>query len=436
MQSDQPESAARRRVAVIGAGFAGLWAVKRLRRECNLDIVLIDRNNYHTFLPLLYQVAAAELEPGQIAYPVRGLFRRKSNVTCMVAEALRVDLDERVVYTDAQPVFYDYLVFAPGSGTAFFGVPGAERHAHGLKTLEEALTLRNKLLQAFERAALEPVTSWPEGLLDVIVVGAGATGVEYAGALAELMRGPLRKDFPQLAQREPRVILVDGVERPVAGFAPRLREYVAKKLGRKGVTLRLGSNVAEVTPDGVRLQNGEFIPSRIVVWTAGVQGEALAGESGFPLGRGRRVRVLPTLQAEGYPEVFVAGDISVLPEKNPPEKSPPMVAPNAVQQGAHSARNILRLMRGETPEPFRYRDKGAMVTIGRGAAVAQIASLKFTGLPAWMLWLTVHITYLMGFRNRVFVFLAWAWDYFLFERAVRLILPREKPAPEPGYDRD
>lgn len=407
------------RVVVVGAGFAGLWVVRRLASEKDVEVMLLDRHNYHTFLPLLYQVAAAELEPEQIAYPLRGICRRHSNVRLAVTEVRGIDTARKLVRADGLDIPYDYLVVAAGSRTAYFGVPGAEEHSFSLKTLEEAVCLRNQIISCFEQAALESDPERRRAMLTFTVVGGGPTGVEYAGALAELVRAPLRKDFPELDMNEVRVVLLEAAPGVLGGFPERLRDYAKNRLGAMGVEVRLDASVAEVTAAGVLFASGEHLPTHTVVWTAGVRGEVVAEHMGLPLGRGGRVAVSPTLQVEGLLEVFVVGDMSL-----PEGQNPPMNAPNATQQGRLAAENILAMLQRRDPVPFRYRDKGAMATIGRQAAVVRMGNFAFSGFLAWLLWLFVHLAYLIGFRNRLIVLINWAWDYLFYERAVRLILPR------------
>lgn len=411
----------RQRVVIVGAGFAGLWAARRLGSRAarkRVTVTIIDRNNYHTFPPLLYQVAAAEIEPEAIVYPIRGIFRDTPNVTAVMSTVTGIDLHTRLVLTDGPPIPYDYLILATGSRTAYFSVPGAEECTFGLKTLEEAVTLRSHILACFERAAMDR-ENVPEGLLTVAVVGAGATGLEFAGALAELMATPLRRDFPLLARDKAKVILLDGSDHVLMPFPPKLRDYARSRLERMGVTVMTGAAVAEVLPNGVILKDGRKIPACTVVWSAGVMGDELGKTEGLTLGRSARVQVTPTLQVAGRPEVYVAGDLA-LPEGS----SPPTVAPNAIQMGQHAAKSILRAVKGLSAEEYIYWDKGSMVTIGRRSAVAKLGKREFTGSIAWLTWIFVHLMYLVGFRNRMLVLLGWAWDYLFFEKSVRLILPR------------
>lgn len=411
-QSDGP------RVVIIGAGFGGLWAARALAHR-PFHVTLIDRNNYHTFLPLLYQVAAAELEPEQIVYPVRSILRPMPNVDFLMAEVSRIDFEERVVETNAGPVSYDYLIVAAGSTTNFFGAPGAE-HAYPLKTLDEAIRLRNHILCCFERAVSLSDPQQRRKMLSFAIVGGGPTGVEFAGALAELLRGPLRKDFSKLGLSDSKVILLEAAGGLLGGLPKRLAVYALERLRRMGVDVRLNAAVSRIEADAVHLKDGTVVPAETVVWTAGVRGERSAAGWGLPVDRSGRVRVEPTLQLSGRPEVYAVGDLARFEQDGRPL---PMVAPVATQQATTAARNIRRQSSGQPLMPFRFRDPGMMATIGRNAAVAHFAGLAITGFPAWLAWLGVHLVKLIGFRNRLMVLTNWAWDYFLYERAVRLILP-------------
>lgn len=417
---DAPAGAARpARVVIVGAGFAGLWAARALA-GAPVEILLIDRRNYHTFLPLLYQVAASEVEPEAIAYPVRSILRGIPNSRFMMADVARVDLRGRALETDGGRVPYDALILALGSTSHYFDLPGAAEHAFALKTLEEGVALRNHILTRFERAAQLVDAAVRRRALTFAIIGGGPTGVEFAGALAELIWGPLLRDFRALGAGDVQVVLIEAMDGLLPGLPARLRRYAAERLGRMGVEVRLGVPVARVGVEAVELGDGTVIPTETVVWTAGVRGDPAAQAWGLPVGRGGRVAVLPTLQAPDHPEVYVAGDLAYVEHDGRPL---PQIAPAAIQQGEAAARNVLRRIGGEEPRPFRYRDRGTMVTIGRNAAVAQVWGLAFTGLPAWVLWLAVHLVNLIGFRNRLLVLAGWAWDYFFYERAVRLIFP-------------
>jgi NADH dehydrogenase len=388
--------------------------------RCPAEVLLIDRHNYHCFLPLLYQVAAAELEPEEIAYPVRSILRKLPNVRFILGDVKGVDLSGRVLETDGPSIAYDFLILAVGSVSHFFGIPGTEQWAFPLKTMEQAVALRTRILCCFERAALEPDRERRQRALTFTIVGGGPTGVEFAGALAELIRGPLVKDYPFLDFREVRVVLVEATGGLLPGLPEGLRTYALARLRRMGVEVRLKAMVSQVTPEAVHLQEGTAIPTETVVWTAGVRGDPLAQGWGLPTGRTGRVIVTPTLQVLGHPEVYVIGDLAHIEADGLPL---PMIAPVAIQQGTTAARNVARQIAGRDPVAFRYRDPGTMVTIGRNAAVVHLRGRSFTGFPAWVLWLSVHLVKLIGFRNRLFVLINWAWDYFFYERAVRLILP-------------
>lgn len=411
----------RPRAVIVGAGFGGLWAARALASS-PVEVLLVDRNNYHAFLPLLYQVAAAELEPEDIAYPVRSILRRLRNVQFALAEVEAIDLGGRVVRAGGRAIPYDFLIVATGSASHFFGVPGAAQNAFSLKTLEEGVTLRNHILCCFERAVHEPSAERRGGALTFTIVGGGPTGVEFAGALAELIRGPLARDYPTLDFREVRVVLLEARENLLPSFPARLRTYTEERLRHMSVDVRLQAVVAEVAPQALHLKDGTIIPTETVVWTAGVRGDPAAHAWGLPTGRDGRVPVLPTLQLPGHPEVYVIGDLAYCEEDGRPL---PMIAPVAIQQGTAAARNLMRQVAGSDPLPFRYHDPGTMVTIGRNAAVTCLGRHCFSGFPAWLFWLGVHIFKLIGFRNRLVVLINWAWDYFFYERAVRLILPRE-----------
>lgn len=408
------------RVVIVGAGFAGLRAA-RVLAGAPADVLLIDRRNYHTFLPLLYQVAASEVEPEAIAYPVRSILRVIRNSRFMMADVSRVDLESRALETDAGRVPYDVLILAIGSTSHYFNLRGAAEHAFPLKTLEEGVALRNHILSRFERAAHLQEASERGRVLTFTIIGGGPTGVEFAGALAELIWGPLVRDFRALDAREVSVVLIEAMDSLLPGMPARLSRYGAERLRRMRVEVRLGSPVARVAAEAVELVDGSLIPTETVVWTAGVRGDPEVQAWGLPVARGGRVAVLPTLQVPGHPEVYVAGDLAYLERDGRPL---PQIAPAAIQQGEAAARNALRLLRGEDPQPFRYRDRGTMVTIGRNAAVAEVWGVAFTGFAAWVLWLGVHLVNLIGFRNRLLVLAGWAWDYVFYERAVRLIFPR------------
>lgn len=415
----------RPRVVIVGAGFAGLWAARSLSHS-QADVLLLDRNNYHTFFPLLYQVAAGELEPDDIVYPVRSILRGQQNVRFLMNEVTEIDLVAKLVKTTDHVFSYDFLVLAIGSTTHFFGVTGADEYAFQLKTLEQAIVLRNHILFRFERALCETDPERRRRMLTFAIVGGGPTGVEFAGALAELIRGPLVKDYPALDPREMHVLLLEATDRLLAPFPERLGIYVVKRLQKLGVEIHLQAIVSQITPESVQLKDGSTIPLETVIWTAGVRGESFNAE--LPTMRNGQVKVLPTLQTPDHSEVYIIGDLAFIEKDGKPL---PMLGPVATQQGEAAARNIIRQTNGQAPVPFYYHNRGTMVTIGRNAAIAYIQGHAFSGFPAWILWLSIHIYSLIGFRNRLFVLINWAWDYLFYERAVRLIVSLPVPRTNP-----
>jgi NADH dehydrogenase len=412
-----PPAQRRPAVVIVGAGFGGLRAAHALRKA-PVDVILIDRHNYHLFQPLLYQVATAGLEPEQIAKPVRAILRGQANLDFRMTEVTGLDLERRRVATGDGAIPYDYLILAVGGETNYFGLDSVVRHGFGLKDIPEAIRIRNHVLHAFERAVLEPDPERRRAELTFVVVGGGPTGVEMAGALSELIRLVLVKDYPRLNVKDVRVLLVEATDRLLGPMPPRLREAAAETLWRKHVEVRFGATVAEYDGARVLLKSGEVIPARTLIWAAGVQAVPLTARLGLPTGRQGRIPVSATLQVADHPDIYVIGDAAYLEAEGQPL---PMMAPVAIQMAETAAGNIRRRVAGEPPVPFRYRDPGSLATIGRNAAVAYIHGIGFTGFPAWVVWLVVHIIQLIGFRNKLFVLLNWAWDYFFYERAARLI---------------
>jgi len=402
----------------VGAGFGGLWAARGLARR-PVEVTLLDRNNYHTFFPLLYQVAAAELVPTDIAHPVRSIFRRARNVHVRMAEMTGLDLERRRVETDRGPIPYDYLVLALGSEPSYFGIEGAAEHTFPLRCMDDAVPLRHHVLTRFE-AATTADPERRERLLTFVVVGGGPTGVEYAGALSELIFGPLLQDFPDVAPHQVRIELVEASDSLLRGMPPELGRYAGERLKRRRVRVRLNAAVEAVDSSSVRIAGGEPVSTETVVWTAGVRGDPRVAAWGLPVGRGGRVPVTEVLSVEGRPEVFVIGDLAYREDER--GQPLPQVAQVAIQQGRCVARNILRTVAGERPRAFRYKDPGMLAVIGRNAAVAHVFGFAFRGLVAWLLWLGIHISWLIGFRNRALVLLNWGWNYVFYRRAVRLIL--------------
>jgi NADH dehydrogenase len=404
-------------VVIVGAGFGGLNVARALRRA-PVNVVLLDRNNYHLFQPLLYQVATAGLEPEQIAKPVRAILRGQKNFDFRMMEVGGVDFAQRRLETSAGPLAYDFLVLAPGGETNFFGLEAMQRHGFGLKDIPDAVAIRNHVLTCFEHAMLEPDPERRRAKLTFIVVGGGPTGVEMAGALSELIRLVLVKDYPRLNIKDVRILLLEATDRLLAAMPERLREAAGRTLWRKWIEVRFSATVADFDGERVRLKSGEVIPAHTVIWAAGVRATPLNNRLGLPTGRQGRIPVEPTLQLQEHPEVYIIGDAAYREEHGEPL---PMVAPVAIQMGQSVARNIARTLRGTPLEPFRYHDQGTLATIGRNAAVAHVFGLNWSGFPAWVMWLVVHIIQLIGFRNKLFVLLNWAWDYFFYERAARLI---------------
>ena len=404
-------------VVIVGAGFGGLRVARALRRA-PVQVVLVDRNNYHLFQPLLYQVATAGLEPEEIAKPARAILRGQKNFDFRMIEVTRVDFAAKRLDTTAGPIAYDFLVLAPGGETNFFGLASLQRHGLGLKDIPDAITIRNHVLTCFELAMLEPDAEKRRALLTFIVVGGGPTGVEMAGALSELIRLVLVKDYPRLNIKDVRILLLEATDKLLPALPERLREAAGKTLWRKYVEVRFGATVADFDGRQARLKSGEIIPAQTVIWAAGVRAAPLAATLGLAPARQGRIAVEATLQLAGHPEVFIIGDAAYLEQDGEPL---PMVAPVAIQMGESVARNIARQLRGQPLEPFRYHDQGTLATIGRNAAVAHVFGLQLSGFPAWVMWLVVHIIQLIGFRNKLFVLLNWAWDYFFYERAARLI---------------
>jgi len=404
-------------VVIVGAGFGGLNAARALRRA-PVQVVLVDRNNYHLFQPLLYQVATAGLEPEEIARPARAILRGQKNFDFRMVDVTRVDFAARRLETTGGPISYDFLVLAPGGETNFFGLESMQRHGLGLKDIPDAIAIRNHVLTCFEQAMLEPDPEKRRTLLTFIVVGGGPTGVEMAGALSELIRLVLVKDYPRLNIKDVRILLLEATDKLLAAMPERLREAAVKTLWRKWIDVRFGAQVADYDGKQIRLKSGEIIPAQTVIWAAGVRASPLNATLGLPASRQGRISVEPTLQVTAHPEVFIIGDAAYQEHNGEPL---PMVAPVAIQMGRFVARNIKRRLRGQPLEPFRYRDQGTLATIGRNAAVANVYGIKATGFVAWVMWLGIHIIQLIGFRNKLFVLINWAWDYFFYERAARLI---------------
>lgn len=414
----------RTNVVVVGAGFGGL-AVARGLADAPVEVTLVDRNNFHTFQPLLYQVATSGLNPADVAYPVRGIFQRQRNVRFRRATVTGVDWEARQVLVDAGgPLPFDRLVVAAGATVNDFGIPGVADHGFPLYVLPDAVRLRNHILGRFEAADADP-DAVEDGALTFVVVGGGPTGVEVAGALVELIDKVLHRDFrgSRFDIRRAHVVLVEMVDDLLPPFKEGSRRYARRTLAQRGVEVRTGTTVEAVTPTRVRLGDGTELPAHTLVWAAGVKAGDLAGALAVPTGRGGRIEVEPDLRIPGHPDAFAIGDIAFVDDAE--RGMLPGVAQVAMQSGHHVARLIQRELVGEgdAHEPFRYRDKGSMATIGRRSAVTELGhGVRLTGTPAWLAWLGLHLLYLMGFRNRVSVFVNWAWNYLTWDRGARLIL--------------
>ena len=404
-------------VVVVGGGFGGLYAARVLAGK-PVRVTLLDRRNHHLFQPLLYQVATAALNASDIAAPLRSVLRRAKNITVLLAQVDRVDLADRCLVLDRGEIRYDAVILAVGASHSYFGHEDWEQYAPGLKSLEDALEIRRRVLLAYELAEREHDAAEREALLTFVVVGGGPTGVELAGALAEIARRTIARDFRSIDPTAARVLLLEGGPRVLAAFPEPLSRRAQESLERIGVEVRTRSVVTQVTADAVWL-GGEQIRTRTVLWAAGVAASPLNRTLGVALDRSGRVSVEPDLSIPKHPEAFAIGDMSVVRDTS--GTALPGLAPVAMQQGARAADNVLRRLSGRPTRPFRYHDRGIMATIGRAAAVADIRGLRLSGLIAWLAWLLVHITFLIGFRNRLLVLFEWAWAYVSWHRGARLI---------------
>jgi len=421
-----------KRVVIIGAGFGGLHAARELSNR-NVDVLLIDRNNYHTFTPLLYQVATSGLDASEIAHPVRPVFHGAGNIAFLHGDVTAINTTEQIVTVQAEDTArherYDYLIVAAGSVTNFFGNPTIQQHSFELKSLEDSLALRNHILRLFERAVWASDPEVRTALTTMVVVGGGATGLEMAGALYELFAKVLQREFAGLT---PRVVLVEATDKVLAPYPPELQVAAREQLESLGVEVILGSPVQEITADHITLKDGRVIATHTLIWAAGVKASPLAQMLGVPLERGSRVRILPTTEAVGLKQVYVVGDMAYLEDQH--DQPYPMLIPVAKQQGILAANNILRQIQGWKQHNFHYIDRGIMATIGRSRAVAYIFNrIKLRGWLAWIAWLGLHLITLLGFQNRLQVFLHWVWNYFTYDRSVRLILndPSRQPPNAP-----
>jgi NADH dehydrogenase len=412
-------------VVVVGAGFGGLQAAQSLDRA-GVEVLLIDRNNYHTFVPLLYQVATAQIDATSVTYPVRTLLRHKPNIRFLVSEVQQVDFRANVIKTDGATILYDYLVLATGSQTRWHGIPGAEAHTFPLRTVYDAIALRNHILSCFEQALHTPKPEVRQRLLQFVIVGGGATGVEMAGAIAELICGPLRQDFPELVRPSrsslgvrPQILLLQAGDRLLPEFPERLGRYTVRHLTKLGVDVRLQTRIQSVRGTQIHLQTGDVLEVATVVWAAGLEATMPDSAESIPANPQGKLLVRQTLQLNDHPNVYAIGDLAHVEQSDQPLAG---VAPEALQQGVAVAKNIRRQIQGRSPQPFRYFNKGRLAIVGGFGGVGQIAGIAFTGALAWLMWLAIHLVYLPGYRNRLLVLLTWLHGYLLHDRPIRQIV--------------
>jgi NADH dehydrogenase len=416
----------RQRVVIVGGGFGGLYAAKALS-DGRVDVTLIDRHNHHVFTPLLYQVATAQLAPGEIAQPLRSLLRRQTQTRVLLGEAVGLEPDAReVVLEDGGRIPYDHLIVATGTLQSWFGRDEWQAQAPGLKSIDDALSIRRRVLLAFEQAEREEEPAARAAWMTFVVVGGGPTGVELAGALAEIARDTLRREFRAIDPTLARIVLVEALDRVLPTYPAGLSRRAGRDLADLGATVRTGSRVTAIDADGVDLvttAGSERLPARTVLWAAGVQvtpfGRAVAAVLGAETDRAGRIKVGPDLTVPGHPEVSVIGDLAVMPWK--PDRPVPGVAQGAIQGGRYAGRRIHTILDGDSPPPFRFKDLGELATIGRLRAVADFRRFRFAGFPAWLLWLSIHIVWLIGFQNRLLVLVRWAWSFWTRGRSNRLI---------------
>ncbi len=424
-----PEKPARPRVVIIGGGFGGILAARSLKRA-NVDITLIDRTNHHTFQPLLYQVATAALAPSDITAPIRWILRSQKNTEVLMAEAREIDTSRRVVRIDDElrELPYDYLIVAPGSRHSYFGHDEWEPYAPGLKAVEDASEIRRRFLLAYEIAEKTEDPKARDEYVTFVIVGGGPTGVELAGAIPFIAKKALASEFRRVDTHRTRVVLVEAGPRILPSFPEDLAAHAARDLTDLGVEVRVNSFVTKVEPDGVRVGE-EKVRARTAFWAAGNKASPLGGLLGCPMDNAGRVKVNPDLSVPGHPEIFAIGDLATFSQDG---RLVPWVAPAAMQQGRFAAKSIIRDLRRQPREKFHYFNKGDLATIGRSRAIADFGRVKFTGRLAWFLWLFVHIMYLVGFRNRIVVFIEWAYAYFTYQAGVRLITDVERYKPPPA----
>mgnify|MGYP001624169446 FL=1 len=423
----------KRRVVIIGGGFAGVKLARRLRRS-DYQVVLVDRNNYHQFQPLIYQVASAGLEPSSISFPFRRIFRKQRDFHFRMAEAQAVDPQRNTLRTSIGSLEYDELVLAAGTTTNFYGNEHLRSHALPMKSVAEATALRNTLLTNFERALTSSSERERDELLNVVVAGGGATGVEIAGALAEMKRFVLPRDYPDLPAERMRIHLVEAGDRLLAGMSAPSSDAARRFLSRMGVEILLGKKVTDYRDRSVVFDDGSGLPSLTFIWVSGVEAERIGDEGLLPTGRGGRIRVDAFNRVEGYDNIYAIGDQCILRGDPDYPDGHPQLAQPAIQQGERLADNLCRKASGRPMVPFRYRNPGVMATVGRNRAVAEIGKLRIDGWAAWTMWLVVHLRSILGVKNRIIVFVNWVWNYFTYDQSLRLILRAGQDGTAPQTD--
>ncbi len=420
-------------VVVLGAGFGGLSAIRDLDDK-PVDVTIIDQNNYHLFQPLLYQTATAGLAPYDIAYPVRRMLRHRRNEQFCLGRIQKIDLDHKRLYSENETIHYDYLIVAVGSVTNYFGIQSVEENGFTLKDLPDAEAIRIHLVRQFEAATREEDPQVRKALLTTTLVGGGPTGVELAGAISELYYHVMLRDYPDIPREDIHIILLEAMDRLLLMMPEDLSTYALKELEQKHVEIQFDKMVTGYDGKEVTFKEGEPLQTRTLIWTAGAKANPLLDTMDEPQGRLGRVKVAPTLQLPNYPEVFVIGDAAFLEDKE--GTALPMLATVALQQGELAVKNMMHLLRNERLENFEYKNPGILATIGRSQAVAQLGKLKFTGWLAWMVWLVVHIYQLVGFRNRIVVFVNWIFQYIFYDRPLRIVSKEPEIAPEQEVEKE
>lgn len=425
MSSNIPKSG-KKRIVIVGGGFGGLTLAEKLKNS-PFQVVLIDKYNYHQFPPLLYQVSTSGLEPSAISFPYRKIFQRRNDFYFRMAEVSKINTSEQNIETSIGKIDYDYLVLSAGSDSNYFGNDDLKRYTFPMKSIPESLTLRNRLLQNLENALTADNSNQKQALLNVAIVGAGATGVEIAGAIAEMKRYILPKDYPDLNIKDVQILLIEGSDRILRSMSPQASQKAQFFLEKMGVTVKLNTMVENYDGNLLRFSNGESWTTATVIWSSGVKGVDFNGIPRNVMGRGNRIKVNRYNEIEDLPHIFAIGDICLQCEPVYPNGYP-QVAPVAIQQGKHLAKNFLRLAQGIQMRPFCYKDKGSMATIGRNKAVADLHGFRFSGLSAWILWMTVHLMSILGVKNKIIILLNWVWNYFTYDQSLRLII---KPSSHP-----